>query len=187
MRHLVVAAAGALVATAVAAPARAEDTPRGRLGVVIGARNATDGFASDYGLGIIFGFDAAWEVVPRERWGIGLHWAVLFSRFDFLGYGVDTASVTGSLELVELDAGLRVRVAPLPGANRSMFFTAGAAALRTNIRLSDDDDRSQVGAYIGVGLELPVAGPLLSSIEIRHSFVHTPDTLSAMLTFALGG
>jgi hypothetical protein len=187
-RHAALAAA--MIATGlVAAPfdARADELPRGRLGVVTGVRNATDGLATDFGLGVVFGFDAAWELVPRDRWGLGVHWAVLFTRFDLFGYGVDPASVTGSLELVELDAGLRARVAPFPGGDRSMFFTAGAAAVRSNIRLSGDVDRSQVGAYVGMGLELRLGRALLGSFEIRHSFVATPDTITAMFGFALGG
>jgi hypothetical protein len=181
--------AAALTAGVMASPAvaRGDELPRGRLGVVTGVRNATDGLATDFGLGAVFGFDAAWELVPRDRWGIGVHWAVLFTRFDLFGYGVDPASVTGSLNLVELDAGLRTRFAPLPGGDRSLFVTAGAAALRTNIRIAGDSDRSQVGAYVGMGLEMRIAGSLLGSFEIRHSFVHTPDTITAMFGFALGG
>jgi hypothetical protein len=188
-RHGALIAAALTAAALAASPshARADELPRGRLGVVTGVRNATDGLATDFGLGFVFGFDAAWELVPRDRWGIGVHWAVLFTRFDLFGYGVDPASVTGSLNLVELDAGLRTRFAPLPGGDRSLFVTAGAAALRTNIRIGGDDDRSQVGAYVGMGLEMRIAGSLLGSFEIRHSFVHTPDTITAMFGFALGG
>jgi len=187
--------AGILVACAIAtsgAPrlSAADDLPPGKLGLVIGLRNGVGELADSYGLGIVYGIEAAWQPMSAvRRIGLAVHWSVLWGDFDLLGaLGRDSASLTGSVEWLELDAGFRLRVAPRAGIGRYLTFGAAASLLRSNVPLPPDDKRSYVGPSAGLGVEQYFAsGKILVSAEVRYGIIGTgPGALSFFVCTAIG-
>ncbi|MCB9572579.1 MAG: hypothetical protein H6709_10880 [Kofleriaceae bacterium] len=183
MSRLAVAAVAAVASLAAAAPtARADDAaPPGKLAVVVGARNGTGALGNEYGLGFLRGVEASWQPLPDgRRIGYAIHWDVLF-----VGFGSDSAALTGSLKVVELSLGARLRLAPRD-SSRAVFLGGGASLLRATSPLPPDGVRDYAGGFAGFGVEqLAWAGSLVS-VEIRYGLFGGPGALSAMLGIGFG-
>ena len=179
-----------------ARPARAETIPSGKLSMVVGVRNGLGELSDAYGLGQIFGIEAAWQPMREtQRVGFALDWGVTWVNFNPLfGYGdPDPASITGRLDLLELSAGARLRIAPTGTFGRYLTVGGGASVLRSNVPLPPQDDRSYIAPFASAGVDIHshlLWGRVMYSVEVRYSgfsFVaNDPDWLSFQLGFGWG-
>ena len=177
MRALVVLA----LVIALPAPARADVMPSGRLSGVGGIRTGTQSLDDAFGLGVMYGIEAAWEPMPDgRRISYALHWNVLFGDF-----GADPAAITGELDILEMGLGARLRLAPRDPA-RSLFLGGGAALLRANAPLPPDDKRSYVGGFAGLGLEQLAWKRALLTFELRYGLIGGPGSVSVLLGVGFG-
>jgi hypothetical protein len=181
VRRLVLAVAVIVLATATT-PARADVMPKGRIAAIGGLRNGTGSLNDAFGIGFLYGIEAAWEPMrDGQRLGYVVAWDVLFANF-----GSDPAAITGSLDEVEMNFGLRLRFAPRETA-RSLFLGTGAAVLRANVPLPPDDKRSYIGAFVGFGLEQLALGKALVTLELRYGLIgNGPGALSVLLGVGFG-
>lgn len=170
----------ALVAAA-AAPARADQVPSGRMALVGGIRTGTGSLDDAFGLGGLYGVEAAWEPLPDGRkLGYAIVWG--FLRGDF---GSDPAAITGELDVLEMSLGARLRFAPRE-PTRSMFLGGGAAVLRANTPLPPDQRRDYVGGFIGVGVEQKL-WKLMTTLEVRYGLLGGgPGSLSVQVGVGFG-
>jgi hypothetical protein len=171
----------ALLAAADTGSAHADTMPKGRLAGVIGLRNGTQSLNDAFGMGFLYGVEAAWEPLPDgRRFGYAIVWNVLFGNF-----GEDPAAITGSLDIVEMNLGLRARFAPRDPA-RSLFIGGGPALLRANAPLPPDNERSYVGGFVGFGLEQLALDKALITLELRYGLINGPGSLSVLLGIGFG-
>jgi hypothetical protein len=174
---------GLLVALAllVAAPAHADPVPSGRISAVGGVRTGLQSLDDAFGLGVLYGVEAAWEPLPEgRRISYALHWNVLFGDF-----GSDPAAITGELDILEMGLGGRLRFAPAD-PSRSIFLGAGGALLRANAPLPPDDERSYLGGFAGLGLEQLAWKRALVTLELRYGLFGGPGSLSVLLGVGFG-
>ncbi len=168
--------------------------PSGRFGVSAGVRQGLGSLGSDYGIGAIARLEAGYHPTSLERrLSLGVHWSFLWGWFGF----DDAASVAGSLALIEVSLGAKVRMM-LDRRNR-MFFALGSgfSLLRTNVPIPPDDERMYRGPYLSIGVEtlrridVPVeAFPFgfdALGFEARYGFIAGgPGSISVMVGFGLG-
>lgn len=182
-------AASLLVLAGVAAlpaPAHAqredEALPAGRIGVNLGVRQGLGRLGNEFGVGMLGGIEAGYHPTRLDqRLSPGVFWAVRRSWF-----GDDEASIAGSLDLIELDFGARLRMAQELGAPRFLVLGAGASVLRTNVPLPPDDRRNYVGPYVSLGFEF-FAGRVLFGVDARYGLIALgPGSLSWTLSASLG-
>jgi len=166
----------------VAAPAAAQTVPRGRMAAMIGVRNGTRALGSDFGLGVLYGVQAAWEpMLEGSHFGYAVQWEVL--RGDFFS---DPAAITGGLEILEMSLGARLRVAPRDPA-RTIFLGGGGSLLRSNAPLPPDEERAYIGGFAGGGVEQLIGRHLLLTVEVRYGMIgNGPGALSVMLGVGFG-
>jgi len=170
-----------LVALAAPARAHADVMPSGRLSGVGGLRTGTQSLDDAFGMGVLYGIEASWEPMPDgRRISYGIHWNVLFGNF-----GSDPAAITGSLDVLEMALGARLRLAP-SDPSRSLFLGGGAALLRANAPLPPDDERSYLGGFVGLGLEQLAWARSLVTFELRYGLFGGPGSLSALLGVGFG-
>lgn len=178
MRALAIAL---LVGLAPLASAHADTMPSGRLAGVGGIRTGTSSLDDAFGLGVLYGIEASWEPMPDgRRIGYAIHWNVLFGDF-----GSDPAAITGELDILEMNLGARVRLAPRDPAT-SLFFGGGAAVLRANAPLPPDDERSYVGGFGGVGVEQLAWRRAVVTLELRYGVIGGPGSISVLLGVGFG-
>lgn len=179
---LIVLAGVAVLPAAVRAQPEDETLPAGRIGVNFGVRQGLGRLGSDYGVGMVGGIEAGYHPMRLDqRLSLGAFWAVRRSWF-----GDDEASIAGSLDLIELDFGARVRVAQERGVQRFLVLGAGASVLRTNVPLPPDDRRNYVGPYASLGFEFFV-GDVLLGVDARYGLIALgPDSVSWTLSASLG-
>ncbi len=155
-----------LLALLFAASAAADPMPAGRLSVVGGVRSGTGGLADELGLGYVLGIEAGYQPMgPLQRLGWGASWSTLFSW-----YGDGSARVADQLAMVEIDLGLRGRVAL--GARRRLLLHVGGggALLRLNEPVVRDGDRNQVGPWASAGVEFLLVG-FVCGVSLRYGTV----------------
>jgi hypothetical protein len=164
-----------------APPARADEVPSGRLAGVVGIRTGTGSLDDHFGLGGVYGVEAAWEPLPEgRRVGYAIVWGLL--RGDF---GSDPAAITGQLDIIELSLGARLRFAPREPA-RSLFIGGGGALLRANTPLPPDQRRDYAGGFVGFGVEQRI-WKLMMTLEVRYGLLGTgPGLLSVQLGAGIG-
>jgi hypothetical protein len=162
--------------------ARADEMPKGRMAAAFGIRNGTEALGSDFGLGVLYGVQAAWEPMPDgSRIGYAIQWEVL--RGDF---GNDPAAITGGLEILEMSLGARLRFAPQDPA-RTLFLGGGGSLLRSNAPLPPDEKRNYAGGFAGLGLEQLVYRRALLTLEVRYGLIgNGPGSLSVVLGVGFG-
>jgi len=183
-------AAGAVAAATLATLAvhgAAEPLPAGRLSLVGGGKTGTGRLANDIGMGYAFGFEAQYAPMgPTQRLGWGLSWSTVWSTF---GGG---ARVSGTLSMVEMDLGLRARVALGAQGNQVLWMGGGGALLRTNDPILDDDRRSHVGPFGAAGIEGRVRLPWLGwraiwGVSARYGLIADGQgTLGLLLSLGAG-
>jgi hypothetical protein len=170
----------ALVAAA-AAPARADQVPSGRMSLIGGLRTGTGSLDDAFGLGGLYGVEAAWEPLPDgQKLGYAVVWGLL--RGDF---GSDPAAITGELDILEMSLGARLRFAPkVP--TQSVFLGGGGAVLRANTPLPPDQRRDYVGGYLGGGVELKL-WKLMTTLEGRYGLLGAgPGSFSVQVGVGFG-
>lgn len=160
------------------ATTHAEPLPPGKLGMVTGVRNGVGPTDGEIGYGWTFGFEAAWQPMgPEQRLGWGINWTLLWAYF-----GAESgARITETLDLLELDLGGRLRLAPQLGRPLYVTLGAGAGLMRANAPLPPDNTRSTFGAYGSLGVEHGLWGTLLLSLELRTGFIGSEPTLATGL------
>lgn len=174
-------AIAALALVGLAAPAHADTMPSGRLAGVGGIRTGTSSLGDAFGLGVLYGIEASWEPMPDgRRLGYAVHWNVLFGDF-----GSDPAAITGELDILEMNLGARLRLAPQDPAT-SIFLGAGAALLRANAPLPPDDERTYVGGFGGLGVEQLAWRRALVTLELRYGVIGGPGSISVLLGVGFG-
>jgi hypothetical protein len=112
------------------------------------------GLADELGFGYALGVEAGYQPMdPEQRIGWGASWATMLSY-----YGSGSARVADQLALVEMDLGLRLRVAL--GARRRLVLHGGGggALLRLNEPVGREGGRSQVAPWGTVGVEFMMFG-----------------------------
>lgn len=164
-----------------AAPAAAEPVPSGRLSILLGLRDGTGKLDDDFGFGGLYGIEASWEPMRvGQPIGYAINWSVLFGT-----YGADAAAITGELDTLEMNFGVRVRLAPVT-PSRSLFLGGGATLLRSSSPLPPDDRRDYVGGYVGAGGEALWKG-LLFTAEARFGLIGAgPGSVSVLLGVGKG-
>lgn len=163
---------------AAARPARAEDLPPAKLALVSGVRHGASEVSDVIGYGWTMGVEADWQpmaVGQRLGWGVG--WTLLWSWFG----PEPAARVAGTLDLIELDAVLRVRFAPTPRPGRVLTVGGGGMLLRSNERLPPDDDRAYLGPFVELGYEHLAFGALTATIHVRLGPFTGPTIASALV------
>ena len=177
----------ALVATALigsSTPAVADSLPAGRFGVVAGARTGVGALGDRFGWGPVWGMEAGYNPADTERdWSFGVAWSVLWGYF-----GADRPEVSdGSLWLLEMNLGGRVRRLVGEANQAYLVGSMGLTLLRTNTPIPPDNERSYVGPYAGIGLEGYANSKYLLSFEVRYGvFAGGPGSLSIWAGFSFG-
>ncbi|MBK9032083.1 MAG: hypothetical protein IPL61_12320 [Myxococcales bacterium] len=172
----------ALASTAAPPRARAEPLPAGRIAGVIGARTGTGSLYNSIGTGLVVGIQAGYAPLRAPQTiGLGLSWSLLWSY-----YGSGSARVADSMAMVELDAGVRVRMMLGPRRRNVVFVGGGAALTRTNEPLFAGDDRSYVGPWGAIGVEGLPLGALVSA-SVRFGVIGDGQgTIGLMLSAGVG-
>ncbi|HVV85388.1 MAG TPA: hypothetical protein VHE35_20145 [Kofleriaceae bacterium] len=178
------AAVAALAAAALAAPrvAAADPMPLGRVSGQVGMKAGTGAFAARLGTGFAFGFEAAYQPLGADQSiGLGLSWSTTWSY-----YGAGSARVADSLAMLEMAAGVRVRV-PLGAHRRQVLFLGGGGAIiRANEPPVGDGDRTYLGPWAAAGVEFMLLGAQVG-VEARYVLARSQDgTLGAMLSIGFG-
>ena len=175
-----------IVAATCAWPAltAADPLPPGRLSAVYGLRAGTGGLADELGFGHAVGFEAGYHPMQDDqRLGWGGSWSTMLSW-----YGDGSSRVATQLALVEMDLGLRLRVAL--GARRRLVLHGGGggALLRLNEPVGREGGQSQVGPWGTVGFEFP--GPLWGTIigvSLRYgTIVDSSGTIGLQIAIGKG-
>ena len=167
----------------VAVPAAADELPAGRFGVVGGPRLGNGAFGDRFGWGWVWGMEAGYNPTDTDRnWSFGLAWSVSWGWF-----GADRPEINdGSLWLLEMSFGTRVR--RLLGETSQAFLVGnvGVTVLRTNTPIPPENERSYWGPYAGIGVE-GYAGSKLVGLEARYGvFAGGPGSLSILVGFSFG-
>lgn len=170
---------------ALASTAAAEPLPYGRIAVVAGVKTGTGAIAGPIGLGRALGFEAGYAPMTRtQRIGWGLSWSTTWSS-----YGADSARVADEMKIVEMDAGVRLRVALGARKRQVLFLGGGGAVLRSNEPIFEGDDRTQVGPWGSAGVEGfdPKWGKVVLAVAVRYGHIRDGSgTLSLMLSIGAG-
>jgi hypothetical protein len=151
------------------------------MSLIGGLRTGTGALDDAFGLGGLYGVEAAWEPLPDgQKLGYAVVWGLL--RGDF---GSDPAAITGELDILEMSLGARLRFAPnVP--TQSVFLGGGAAVLRANTPLPPDQRRDYVGGYLGGGVELKL-WKLMTTLEGRYGLLGPgPGSFSVQVGVGFG-
>lgn len=179
------AVVASLAVAAAATTARAEPSeplPAGRLAVIAGVRTGTGSLYNSIGTGGVLGFEAGYAPLRAPQTiGIGLSWSILWSY-----YGDGSARIADSMSMVELDAGVRVRLM-LGARRRSVVYVGGGPALtRTNEPLFADGDRSYLAGWGAIGVETLPFG-LLVTTSVRFAAIDNGrGTIGLMFSLGSG-
>jgi hypothetical protein len=163
--------------------AHADMVPHGRLALVGGGRGHLGELSSEYGAGLMYGVQAAWEPMKdHQKLGYVLVWDVLFGWF-----GNDSAAITGTLDEVEMSFGARLRYATGDDPKATFLLGGGGSLLRANIELPPRDKRAYGAGYGAIGMELLVGGKVLTSLEFRYGLIGDgPQELTLLATAGFG-
>lgn len=155
--------------------------PSGRLGVRAGVRGGTGLY--DFGFGVTGAVVAGYHPTSRDqRVSFGLEWATAWSFFEF----ADTASITGTVRLVEFEFGVRMRLRPGRNQMRFLVLGTGVSLTRASVPIPPDSERSYIGPYLAVSLE-PKVGKMTLSFDVRYSMLaFGPQTITLGMTVLVG-
>lgn len=159
----------------------ADRLPSGRLGVRAGVRGGSGLY--DFGFGFTTAVVAGYQPTRRDQYvALGAEWAAAWSFFEF----ADAISITGSIRLLEFEAGARLRVRPSLAASRFIVIGAGLCLMRTSVPIVPDGKRSYLGPYISLGLE-PKVGEFTLGFDFRYSLLaFGPRTITLGVTVSVG-
>jgi|GEM_PF-2416243 len=181
MRAAIVATLGCALTVAVGA----DPLPAGRVSLVVGIKSGTGSLSSSIGNGYGFGFEASYAPMSRnQRVGWGVSWATTWSR-----YGAGSARIADEMSILEMDAGVRLRVALGVKTRQVLFLGGGGALVRSNEPIFVGDDRSRIGPWGSAGIEgrAPIANDLLVGVAVRYGYIRDGDgVLSVMISAGVG-
>ena len=181
MRGLVIV----LVLAVAPAAAAAEPLPSGRIALAVGIKSGTGALAGSIGRGYAVGFEAGYAPMTRtQRVGWGASWSTTWSY-----YWSGSARVADEMKILEMDAGLRLRVALGARKRQVLFLGGGGALLRTNEPVFADGDRTKVGPWGGAGVEGrdPIFGAVVIAVSVRYGLIRDGQgTLGVMLSVGSG-
>jgi hypothetical protein len=167
----------ALLGLAATAPASAQGGGT-HVALVSGAHAPLGDFGSRYGLGFIVGVEAS--LMPA--W-IGAVWSFQYTWF----WSREDPRNVDVLELVDLDAALRVRLAVTSTFPLFVIAQAGVGLVRTSEPLEPDLDTSFIGPTAGLGVELAAWAPLVLAVAGDFSYLKDgPTGVRVLVTVGLG-
>jgi hypothetical protein len=167
--------AAALALLLLAPGARAD---MGRIGVLGGARTNMGVLGSRYAIGVLWGLEA--QLMPG--W-LGVVWSLQYAHFP----SSDPRNVESSLDLWDLDFGLRARLALRPDGPAFFFGQVGVDLMRASVPLEPDLDTSYFGPTVRIGGEL-VLGTLVVALGADYGLIAGgPSGLRLLLFAGLGG
>lgn len=176
-------AACLLIVAAAAAPAAAEPFPDGRISGVLSGRNGTGGLADELGRGWGFGVEAGFYPMDDEQrvgWGAS-------SSLRFSWYGEGSSRVSTQLAMVEMDLGLRLRVAMGERRRLVLFGGGGGSLIRLNEPVTRNTDRAQIGYWGAAGVEFPALWDIVVGVSARYApIVDGSGTIGLELAFGFG-
>ncbi|MCG8418182.1 MAG: hypothetical protein MJE77_09600 [Proteobacteria bacterium] len=161
-----------------------DSLPPGKFGVSVGVRQGFGQLGDDFGPGAVGAIEAGFHPAAfDQRLSIGLHWSVAWGWFGFVD---NQASVTGSLKLLELHFGTRIR-RMLGDPQRFLWLGTGVTLLRSNVPIPPDLERDYIGPHVSLGAEQFLAGSFIVSFEARYGLiVGGPRSISLALGIAFG-
>ena len=118
-----------------------------------------------------------------QRVGWGASWSTTWSY-----YWAGSARIADQMKILELDAGLRVRVALGARKRQVLFLGGGGALLRSNEPVFADGDRTKVGPWGGAGVEgrAPYLGAVVA-VTVRYGLIRDGQgTLGLMVSIGGG-
>lgn len=178
-----------LVLLAINAPsARAQDEddglPSGKIGVQLAGRQNVGAVADSYSLGFLWGISAGYQPSSVTRpWSLGVDWSVAWGRL----FVSNPRIVGGSLKVLEMSLGAKLRWLLAEGTARFWTINGGASVVRTSAPVPPDNDRLQLAPYVGLGVETYLNRSALLAIEARYAGIGAgPSSLSLVVGFAVG-
>jgi hypothetical protein len=173
----------AAMVTDAAAQDEDEGLPSGNFGLSVGVRQGMGRLSDDFGPGLVTAMEAGYHPTrPDSSLSFGLEWSVAWSYF-----GSDQASIAGSLRMLEINFGVRLRRLihdPLP---RFLVVSSGVTVLRTNVPIPPDDERLYLGPYVSAGVEQYLFEKLLLSFDVRYGLLAGgPGSISLALGVGFG-
>ena len=158
-----------------------DNLPAGRIGLRTGVRGGSGLY--DFGFGFTAAVVAGYQPTTRhQRVSWGVEWAAAWSFFEF----ADTASITGSIRLLEFELGPRMRVRLTSTAQRFVVLGAGVSLTRASVPIPPDNKRAYIGPYISAGIE-PKVGDFTLGFDFRYSMLaFGPRTLTLAVTVSVG-
>ncbi|HET6610753.1 MAG TPA: hypothetical protein VFG83_02140 [Kofleriaceae bacterium] len=161
-----------------------EGVPSGKIGAFFAGRQNVGELADRYSLGVMWGVYAGYQPSTIARpWSLGVDWSVAWGRF----FVSDPRLVGGSLQVLEVSLGTRLRWLLEEGSARFWTLSGGASLVRTSAAIPPDDDRLLVAPYVGLGVETVLGGRGVLAIDARYAGIGSgPASLSILIGFALG-
>ncbi len=153
--------AALLLAALLATPAAAQPS-RTKWGVRTGARLPTGDLGSRYGLGFVAGFESSY----MPTW-FGLAWSLQYTWF----WDRSDARNVDTLQLIDLDASVRTRVALSSTFPVFVWAQAGVGLVRASVPLEPDLGTSYIGPVGGAGVELAMWSPVVLAISTDYSYL----------------
>jgi hypothetical protein len=150
-----------VLALLVAAGTAHAQVPGTRIGAVGGARANMGALGNRYSLGYFVGLEAG--LMPS--W-FGVVWSLQYANFT----SSDDRNVEDTLELFDLDLGVRVRLAPRPEVPAYLWLQLGVDLVRSNIPLEPDQETSHFGPTARIGGEL-VLGKFILSLGADYGLI----------------
>ena len=171
------------VVAADAAAQEDEGLPAGNFGLSVGVRQGMGRLSDDFGPGVVMAMEAGYHPTrPDSSVSLGLEWSAAWSWF-----GADQASIAGSLQMLELSMGVRLRRVINEPRPRFLVLSPGVSVLRTNVPIPPDDERHYVGLYVAAGVEQYLYEKLMLSFDVRYGMVvGGPGSISLALGVGFG-
>lgn len=185
MRKLLCCALAALALISLESEGFAQqELPAGKFGVATALRQNTGALGGDYGFGFLFGVQAGYH--PSffgSRYSVGAVWGILWGRFN----SDNPELVEEVLSPLEMNFGLRFRMAFDPGEPRFLTAGGGGTLMRTNVPIPPDDERLYFGPYASIGVDQYFSRKYLVSLEARYGMIGLgPNSLTLVLSVHFG-
>jgi hypothetical protein len=166
--------AAALVLLLALGGAARGDELGGRIGALGGARTNMGVLGNRYAIGVLVGLEAQ----VMLGW-LGVVWSMQYAYLP----SSNPRNVEGSLDLWDLDFGLRARVALRPDGPVFLFGQVGIDLMRASVPLEPDLQASYVGPTVRIGGEL-VLGTVVLALGADYGLIAGGPSGLRLLLFA---
>jgi hypothetical protein len=165
-------------------PVSAEELPKGKIGMIGGARQGLGALGGRFGLGPVWGIAAGWQPASTERrLSFGIGWSLVWGHH----WPDDSTENSSSLSTREMSLGVKLRVLTEQASPLFLSTGVGVSLLRTSVPVPPDDERSYVGMYWSIGPEFYVLGRYLVDFEMRYGpFISGPGSLTLAFGLSFG-